>query len=205
MLSDSRINSIRGSESELAERIQSIYDDVDVVITPGTATGPSRVGAYQRRGAISTMTLVAQRVPFQGIFNVTGQPAAVVPWDLDDNGVPTSIQLVGRPFDESTLLSLPGAQIEARPGPGPTAACRCPDRSERGAKAPHLSTGARNCSRAPTGIGSSPSCGPICRVTVNAAASLPLAPAAGDGALGPLEGSPRQVFPATGDDQLLVP
>jgi amidase len=115
MLSDSRINSIRGSESELAERIQSIYDDVDVVITPGTATGPSRVGAYQRRGAISTMTLVAQRVPFQGIFNVTGQPAAVVPWDLDDNGVPTSIQLVGRPFDESTLLSL-GAQIEqARP------------------------------------------------------------------------------------------
>jgi amidase len=49
------------------------------------------------------------------MFNVTGQPAAVVPWDLDGNGVPTSIQLVGRSFDESTLLSL-GAQIEqARP------------------------------------------------------------------------------------------
>jgi amidase len=115
LLSDRRMNAIRGAESEVAERIQSIFDDVDVVITPGTATGPSKVGAYQRRGAIATLALVAQRVPFQALFNVTGQPAAVVPWDLDANGVPTSVQLVGKPFDEATLLSL-GAQIEqARP------------------------------------------------------------------------------------------
>jgi amidase len=115
LFSDRRMNAIRGVESEVAERIQSIFDDVDVVVTPGTAAGPSKVGAYQRRGAISTLTLVAQRVPFQAMFNVTGQPAAVVPWDLDGNGVPMSIQLVGRPFDEATLLSL-GAQIEqARP------------------------------------------------------------------------------------------
>jgi amidase len=115
LLSDKRISSIRGAESIAAERIQSIYDDVDVVVTPGTALGPSRIGAYQRRGAISTLALVAARVPFQAMLNVTGQPAAVVPWDLDGKGVPTSIQLVGRPFDEATLLSL-AAQIEqARP------------------------------------------------------------------------------------------
>jgi amidase len=115
LLSDRRMNAIRGAESEVAERVQSIFDDVDVVVTPGTATGPSKVGAYQRRGAISTLALVARRVPFQAIFNVTGQPAAVVPWGLDSKGVPTSIQIVGRPFDEATLLSL-AAQIEqARP------------------------------------------------------------------------------------------
>jgi amidase len=115
LISDRRMNAIRGAESEVAERVQSIFDDVDVVITPGTATGPSRVGAYQRRGAISTLTLCAQRVPFQAVFNVTGQPAAVVPWGSDGSGVPTSIQLVGKPFDEATLLSL-AAQIEqARP------------------------------------------------------------------------------------------
>jgi amidase len=115
LISDRRMNAIRGAESEVAERVQSIFDDVDVVVTPGAATGPSRVGAYQRRGAIATLALVAQRVPFQAMFNVTGQPAAVVPWDLDGDGVPTSIQLVGRPSDEATLLSL-GAQIEqARP------------------------------------------------------------------------------------------
>jgi amidase len=115
LITDQRMNRIRAAESEVAERIQSIFDDVDVVITPGTAKGPSRIGAYQRRGAISTLSLVAQRVPFQAMFNVTGQPAAVVPWGLDDEGVPTSIQLVGKPFDEATLISL-GAQIEkARP------------------------------------------------------------------------------------------
>jgi amidase len=115
LFSEKRMSAIRGAESIAAERIQSIFDDVDVVITPGTALGPSRIGAYQRRGAISTLTLVAARVPFQAMFNVTGQPAAVVPWDLDGKGMPTSIQLVGRPFDEATLLSL-AAQIEqARP------------------------------------------------------------------------------------------
>ncbi len=115
MISDRRMRAIRGAESEVAERVQSIFDDVDVVLTPGTASGPSRIGAYQRRGAISTLALVAQRVPFQAVFNVTGQPAAVVPWGFDGNGIPTSIQLVGKPFDEATLLSL-SAQIEkARP------------------------------------------------------------------------------------------
>jgi amidase len=115
LVSERRMAAIRGAESIVAERIQSIFDDVDVVITPGTATGPSRIGAYQRRGAVSTLTLVAARVPFQALFNVTGQPAAVVPWGSDGDGLPLSVQLVGRPFDEATLLSL-GAQIEsARP------------------------------------------------------------------------------------------
>jgi amidase len=115
LVSERRLASMRAAEAGVTARVNTIFDDVDVVITPGTATGPSRVGAYQRRGAIPTLALVAARVPFQAMFNVTGQPAAVVPWGLDGNGIPTSIQLVGKPFDEATLLSL-SAQIEsARP------------------------------------------------------------------------------------------
>jgi amidase len=115
LFSDRRMSAIRSAEPALAARVQSIFDDFDVLITPGTAAGPSRVGAYQRRGAISTLALVAARVPFQAMFNATGQPAAVLPWGLDGHRLPLSIQLVGRPFDEATLLSL-SAQIEqARP------------------------------------------------------------------------------------------
>ncbi|MCH9732293.1 MAG: amidase [Actinomycetia bacterium] len=115
LVSDRRMRAIRAAEGEVSTRILSVFDDVDVVITPGTATGPSRIGAYQRRGAISTLALVSARVPFQAIANVTGQPAAVVPWGLDTSGAPTSIQLLGRPCDEETLMSL-SAQIEqARP------------------------------------------------------------------------------------------
>jgi amidase len=112
LLSERRMATVRAGESAVAERIQSIFDDVDVVITPGNATGPSRIGAYQRRGGISSLLLVSQRVPFFEIWNLTGQPAAAVPWGLDRNGVPLSIQLVGRPSDEATLLSL-STQIEA--------------------------------------------------------------------------------------------
>jgi len=110
--SDRRMAAIRAAEARVSNRIQSIFDDVDVVVTPGTANGPSRIGAYQHRGAVSTLLLVAQRVPYFPVWNLTGQPAAVVPWDLDGDGLPMSVQLVGRPFDEATLLSL-SAQIEA--------------------------------------------------------------------------------------------
>lgn len=110
--SDRRMTALREAEVGLSRRIQSIFQDVDVVVTPGTAAGPSRVGAYQRRGGISTLLLVGQRVPFQQVWNLTGQPAAVVPWDFDDEGLPMSVQLVGRPYDEATLLSL-SAQLEA--------------------------------------------------------------------------------------------
>lgn len=115
LFSDRRIAATRAKEEELTACVQSIFGDVDVVITPGTASGPSRIGAYQRRGAVSTFTMAAARVPFNAMFNLTGQPAAVVPWGSDRKGLPVAIQLVGRPYDEATLLSL-AAQIErARP------------------------------------------------------------------------------------------
>jgi amidase len=43
---------------------------------------------------------------------VTGQPAASVPAGFTDNGLPLAVQLIGRPHDETTLLSL-SAQLEA--------------------------------------------------------------------------------------------
>ncbi|MGH3541894.1 MAG: amidase [Mycobacterium sp.] len=109
---DRLMAAMRAREAALAARIQSIFDDVDVVVTPGNATGPSRIGAHQRRGAVSSLLLASARVPFFEIWNLTGQPAATVPWGLDGDGVPLSVQLVGRPYDEATLLAL-GAQIEA--------------------------------------------------------------------------------------------
>jgi amidase len=115
LFSNRRMTRIRAAEPALTERVLSIFDDVDVVVTPGTATGPSRIGAYQRRGAVATLALVAARVPFQAVFNATGQPAAVVPWGLDADGLPVSVQLVGRPSDEATLLALSAQLEQARP------------------------------------------------------------------------------------------
>lgn len=110
--SDRRMVAVRAAEASVTARVQSIFDDVDVVITPAAAEGPSRIGAYQHRGGVSTLLLVGQRVPYFPVWNLTGQPAAAVPWDFDGDGLPIAVQLVGRPYDEATLLSL-SAQIEA--------------------------------------------------------------------------------------------
>jgi amidase len=111
-LSDPRMVAVRAHEQTVTARLQRIFDEVDVVVTPGTASGPPPVGKYRRRGASATLALVSRHVPFQQACNVTGQPAVVVPWGFDDDGLPLSIQLIGRPFDEATLLAL-SAQIEA--------------------------------------------------------------------------------------------
>jgi amidase len=99
-------------EASYARRLNAIFEDHDVVLTPATATGPPRIGALQGRGALWTLNAVAGWVPYNGIWNVTGQPAASVPAGLGEDGLPRGVQLVGRPNDEATLLSL-AAQIEA--------------------------------------------------------------------------------------------
>src|ERR1700730_16123045 len=62
LISDRRMETVRAGESSVAPWIPSIFDDVDVVITPGKASGPSRMGAYQRLGSIASLLAVSQRV-----------------------------------------------------------------------------------------------------------------------------------------------
>ncbi|WP_329392549.1 amidase family protein [Streptomyces sp. NBC_01716] len=55
----------------------------------------------------------AQRyTAFVTLWNLSGNPAAVVPAARTDDGLPLGAQLVGRPHDEATLLAL-SAQREA--------------------------------------------------------------------------------------------
>ena len=84
----------------------------ETVITVDQGVEMGRPSRLRLTAVVRNGALVAARVPYQAAFNATGQPAAVVPWGLDRHGLPLSIQLVGRPFDEATLLSL-AAEIEA--------------------------------------------------------------------------------------------
>ncbi len=99
-------------EAELARRLNSVFDDHDVLITPATAAPPPPIGKLEGRGAAWTLNAVAGWVPYNGVWNVTGQPAAAVPAGLGSDGLPRAVQLVGRRNDEATLLSL-AAQLEA--------------------------------------------------------------------------------------------
>ncbi len=108
----------RDAEASIAARVNAIFDHADVALLPGPAGPPFRVGQFHGRGALWTLNAIAARVPYYGVFNVTGQPAASVPAGFDAAALPLAVQLVGRPGDEATLLSL-AAQIEgARPWAG---------------------------------------------------------------------------------------
>ena len=73
---------------------------------------PIPIGAYEGRGALWSFNGYARWVAYTAAFNHTGQPAASVPAGFTGDGFPLAVQLVGRPGDEATLLSL-AAQIEA--------------------------------------------------------------------------------------------
>ena len=103
-----------------ARRIGRVFDDHDVLLTPTVGALPVEVGRWEGRGALRTLLGMARVYPFTGVWNYTGQPAAAVPVGFTPDGLPLSVQLVGRPGDEATLLSL-AAQIEAeRPWAGRT-------------------------------------------------------------------------------------
>jgi amidase len=99
-------------EAQFTRRLNGVLEDNDVLLTPATAAPPPRIGQLQGRGALWTLNTVAGWVPYYGVWNVTGQPAASVPAGFGADGLPRAVQIVGRVNDEATVLSLAG-QLEA--------------------------------------------------------------------------------------------
>jgi amidase len=98
-----------------ARRINQIFDDIDVVLSPTMSRAPLRIGAYEGRGATRTFNAAAGIVAFNPVWNHVGNPAAAVPAGFDDRGLPLSVQLAGPPDGEETLLSLARQLETARP------------------------------------------------------------------------------------------
>ncbi|HEV2786324.1 MAG TPA: amidase, partial [Solirubrobacteraceae bacterium] len=96
----------RRNESKDAARVNAIFDDVDVVLGPTLAKAPLPVGRYEGRGATYTLNGALRWMPFNGVWNHLGNPAAAVPAGFDAAGLPLSVQLVGRPRGDATLFSL---------------------------------------------------------------------------------------------------
>jgi amidase len=111
LIADSALRSALAREQSDAKRL-GIFDEHDVLLTPVAARPPVRAGEWEGLGALRTLLGMSRVYPFCIPWNHTGQPAASVPAGFSDHGLPIGVQLVGRPNDESTLLSL-AAQIEA--------------------------------------------------------------------------------------------
>jgi len=102
---------------KLGRQMAAFHASYDVLLTPGLGMLPPKLGwidmmledvdEYWRR--VFTFS------PFTVWFNLTGQPALMLPLGRSVSGFPIAVQLAGRFGDEGTILSL-GAQLEkARP------------------------------------------------------------------------------------------
>ena len=93
-------------------RVNAIFDSYDVLVMPVMGGTALPVRRWEGRGALQTVLGMSRFYPYCVPWNHLGNPAMAVPAGFSAGGMPLSIQVIGRPGDEATLLSL-AAQIEA--------------------------------------------------------------------------------------------
>lgn len=79
---------------------------VDALLTPGELIPPP---AHDARSAIingKEISLTSALISATCPFNLTGQPALTVPCGFTASELPLALQIVGKPFDEATVLQV---------------------------------------------------------------------------------------------------
>jgi amidase len=115
LISDRRAEKLRSKRGATTARILELWEEFDVLVTPGLASPPIAAEGAYGRSALAAFNLAGRFTPWTAIFNVTGQPAITIPAGLSPDGLPLSVQLVGRLGAEDTLYSLAAQIEEARP------------------------------------------------------------------------------------------
>lgn len=95
----------RGEHALYVARIQQLFVDHDLVVTPTTACLPFLHEARPTSIDGTKVHPVWGPFPFTAAFNVAGNPAASIPVELVD-GLPVGLQVIGRHHEEATVLDL---------------------------------------------------------------------------------------------------
>ena len=77
------------------------FNDVDAILTPSTPSSAFRIGD-KSKDPVSMYLNDIFTVP----VNLSGLPAISVPAGYDKNKLPLGLQIIGKPFDEQTILNL---------------------------------------------------------------------------------------------------
>ena len=116
LVPDRRVRKLRGATRDrVTARMLALWEEVDVLMTPALATTAIAAEGGYGGGALGAFNLAARFTPWTPAFNLTGQPAIALPAGFGSDGLPLSVQLVGRIAAEETLYSLAGEIEAARP------------------------------------------------------------------------------------------
>ena len=101
----------------ISRQLIATMDPYDAVITPALAERPVPIGEIDTcsETPMEDFARSGRFTPFTALFNVSGQPAISLPFAHGDDGLPTGIQVVGRPAREGDLLALAAQIEEAQP------------------------------------------------------------------------------------------
>jgi aspartyl-tRNA(Asn)/glutamyl-tRNA(Gln) amidotransferase subunit A len=99
----------------LGQAMASFHQRYDLLVTPTLPVPPLPVGRDTLDPDPDALWI--DWAPFNYPFNLTRQPAATVPCGLTKAGLPIGLQLVGRLYDEPTVLRAARAFERARPFP----------------------------------------------------------------------------------------
>lgn len=96
--------------ARLAREIAEILQGVDALIFPGQA---EPAGPFPTDPIAKELLRPVSR--YTNVWNLVGLPACVVPSGFSQEGLPVSIQIVGKPFDDATVLRIARAYERATP------------------------------------------------------------------------------------------
>jgi aspartyl-tRNA(Asn)/glutamyl-tRNA(Gln) amidotransferase subunit A len=77
-----------------------VFKDVDAILTPTAPSSAFKIGE-KKDDPISMYLNDVFTVP----INLAGLPAISIPAGFDQSGLPLGLQIIGKPFDEQTVLN----------------------------------------------------------------------------------------------------
>jgi amidase len=115
LVPDRRRGKLMAAGAARTARVLELWQEVDVVLMPVLATTAiAAEGAYGKSAPVA-MDRSSRFMSFNPLFNLTGQPSIALPAGFGADGLPLSVQLIGRPGAEDLLYSLAGQIETARP------------------------------------------------------------------------------------------
>jgi len=94
---------------------RAFFEKYDLLLTPTIACPPFRVNQDNPPEIAGRPAAAYAWIPFTYPFNLTGQPASSVPCGFSKDGLPIGLQIVGRRYDDMTVMRASAAFEKARP------------------------------------------------------------------------------------------
>jgi amidase len=96
----------------ISRSIVGFFESFDALLLPVLSHAPIKIGAWADLTPVETIERVVNWIAPCPLANATGLPAISLPTGkFDQNGLPMSLQFIGKPADEATLLQL-ATQLE---------------------------------------------------------------------------------------------